>query len=186
MNNLLLTVCLLLATMTLMAADESAAPTPPAGDSPQTILAPSAEPGFLEKHPVRLLNDKGKVTVQTQAEPVVRVASEPEGRHAGLIIPVPKSDALATAKTVHIRFRLVSPEKVRAAQFVLSARLVKEWAKHAPPPQPKKTLAAGQWHVLSYDVSGWDKASMQYLRLYHATQEPVQPTTFELAQVWWE
>jgi hypothetical protein len=169
------------------AAPAAAGQAPQRASAQKTVYLFNADQDdlYFDKQPFRLVNDGGEMTYGGfGGATVFRIQSKPTSKSASLIIPLPRPDALAGMKTLHLRFRLAEPADVPSGQFTLTSRVAKDWQKRLAPGDAPKELKAGQWYDLSYDLSSWDLKAVQYLRLYHAPAD--RAVTYDLAAVWGE
>jgi hypothetical protein len=169
------------------AAGAAAGQTPGHTSAQKTVYLFNADQDdlYFDKQPFRLANDAGEMTYGGFAGATVfRIQSKPKNKTASLMIPLPRPDALAGMKTLHLRFRLAEPAAVPSGHFTLTSRIAGDWQKRLAPSDAPRELKAGQWYDLSYDISSWDLKAVQYLRLYHAPAD--RAVTYDLAAVWGE
>jgi len=170
-------------------------PAPPAArtDEPEADSARAQQPGqsagraylfapsAVAADPA-LANDGGTLEVKPDC---LHVAAQPKSRFASLLLPVVWQNVTGERKTLRLRLRVAAPESVGAVRFVITARSGGEWAPLLCPTRVKRTLAAGEWRELSFDLTKWETIPTGPLRLYHSYQEPL-PVSFDVAAVWVE
>jgi hypothetical protein len=169
-------------------AQASAHTTGPASaQSAKTLFNAEQEDLYFDKQPFRPINDAGQMTYGGfQGAVVFRIQAKPKTKSASLIIPLPKPDALAGLKTLHLRLRLVEPATLPPSHLTLTARAKDQWLQRLTPQNAPRQLEAGQWYDLQYALSAWKAQAIQYLRLYHAPAKQPQPLTYDIAAIWGE